>query len=120
MDLKLPSFHRMSLRRTRRDPGMSIARAYWHWYLALTVGVCAGVLAAGAAYYEFMDVDHDDIVLTDPVATTRYRTEEIGKALERYDARKSSHVNISTVPPSTIEIPAVVPPVATPAPVRVE
>jgi hypothetical protein len=50
------------------------------------------LVTATIALYELYMAEQQDLILTDPVATARYRAEDVQNALERYDARKKDYV----------------------------
>ena len=91
MDIKLPKLPPF-IRRTQRDGGISLRRANHHWFLALMSSAVVTLLVGGVAYYEFTMVQKEDIILTDPVQTARYRADAVKAALEYYDARREAYV----------------------------
>jgi hypothetical protein len=113
----------------KKDTGISLARAYRAWYGALCVGalmILTGGLHAG---YEFMNIEAQEVVITDPVTTTRYREADIARALSRYDALQAASKKQLGEPATIREVaPAAVPAVeakpepvvATSSPLRVE
>ncbi len=107
MDLKLPALSHLRSRR-RRDPGVSLHRTERHWMLSLVAATIVASVTVGIALFEFYMAEQEDVILTDPVATARYRAEDVKKALERYDARRESYVigEPVPVPEKKIETPA--------------
>lgn len=91
MDIKLPKLPSFT-RRTQRDGGISLRRANHHWFLALMSSVVVTMVVGSIAYYEFVMMQKEDIILTDPVQTARYRADDVKAALEHYDARREAYV----------------------------
>lgn len=91
MDIKLPKLPAFT-HRTQRDGGISLRRANHHWFLALMSGAVMALLVGSVAYYEFIMMQKEDLILTDPVQTARYRADDVKAALEHYDARREAYV----------------------------
>lgn len=54
--------------------------------------VVVTLVVGGIAYYEFIMMQQEDLILTDPVQTARYRADEVKAALQQYDALRESYV----------------------------
>jgi hypothetical protein len=123
MDIKRPALSTFTslLRSARRDPGISLRRANRHWFLALMASVVVTFAAGMVAYYEFIATQTEDVILTDPVQTARYRAENVQTALERYDSRREGYViGESKIPSRVQNSGANAPSVDTEAGIRVE
>jgi hypothetical protein len=110
-----------------KDPGILLSRSYRIWYEALLVGLVVVGVGATHAWYEFMHIEENQVVVTDPVTTVRYRDVDINTALEHYDALKTVSLERgSTTTPAPRSVPTpparvdVAPQVATSSPAGVQ
>jgi hypothetical protein len=123
--MKLPTTFSISFprRSTRRDEGMSLARAYKHWYLVLGACAIALICVVGVAYDAYTDTLIERPIVTDPIAGARYRHDDVSAALKRYDerrARQGAYTTQSPPPPQVETEVAPHTPIATTTPPEVE
>lgn len=126
MNISFKNLSRLSLRKKKKDTGISLARATRTWivllcgmFLLLCVGAVFGV------YMFYMATDTARDVSADPVDTVRYQSADIDAALLRYDALRERFSvpaipATSTPPTAAVLQPSSTSTVATSTPVRVE
>jgi hypothetical protein len=93
--------------------GVSLRRAYWHWYLLLIVSSLVGILLMSVAGVLFRNATGDTEVAPAESTLVRYRAQDVAVALERYevlqrmyDADMKAHnsmndTSVSTSTPAT-------------------
>jgi hypothetical protein len=74
-----------------KDVGISHERTVHSWYRALGMGMLLTCATASIAAYVFITSQESDVVITEPIPATTYKSDEVKRVLERFGERRETY-----------------------------